>query len=384
MLVGTEGGKRRCSRCVSDDTIPGIRFDENGVCNYCKVHDELDKQYPIGIEGQKKLMGIVEKIKRDGQKKEYDCIVGLSGGTDSTFCLKIVKELGLRPLAVHFDNGWNSKVSETNMNKAIKKFGVDLQVVSVNHEEFKDLQRSFLKASVPDAEIPTDIAIHSILHKKAVEKRIKWIINGMNFRTEGIQPLEWSYMDGKYVRSVQKIFGNRELMSYPNLTIMDMVQYSLIKGIKTVPILNYMDYDKEETKRVLQQELGWTDYDGHHFESLFTRFIITDILWKKFSIDKRKIQLSAVVRSGQLSREEALSRLETPPRSNENLAKIVIRILNISENEFNEILDLPPRTFRDYPTSYPVIRALKYPIRIACSFDLIPKIFYEKYLGAMD
>ena len=371
-----------CSRCVSDTTIPDIQFDERGICNFCHIHDSLDKQFPLDGKGKQKLDRIVKKIQRDGQAQNYDCIVGISGGTDSTFCLYMAKQLGLRPLAVHFDNGWNSEVAVSNIKNAVKKLDVDLKWVTVDFREFSDIQRSFLKASVPDVEIPTDLAIHAILHRTAAENGVKWIINGMNFRTEGIQPLKWSYTDGRYIRSIQEQYGHCSLATYPNLTIPDMINFSLFKGIKTVPLLVYMNYSKKETRDILKREVDWTDYGGHHFESLYTRFVITDILWNKFRIDKRKVQLSAAVRSGKLNRYEALKILEVPPSADPEITKIVLGKIGITEEEFREILSLPKKIFLDYPSSYPLIRTLRWPIKLACSLNLIPRIFYEKYLGA--
>ncbi|WP_292393425.1 N-acetyl sugar amidotransferase [Methanoculleus sp. UBA303] len=371
-----------CSRCVSDTTIPDIQFDGKGICNFCQIHDSLDKQFPLDGRGEQKLNQIVEKIQKDGQAQKYDCIVGISGGADSTFCLYMAKKLGLRPLAVHFDNGWNSEASVSNIKNAIRKLEIDLKWITADFEEFCDIQRSFLKASVPDAETPTDLAIHAVLHRTAAENGVKWIINGMNFRTEGIQPLKWSYTDGRYVRSVQEEYGRRPLVMYPNLTISDMINFSLFKGIKTVPLLAYMDYSKEETKDILKREVDWTDYGGHHFESFYTRFVITDILWNKFRIDKRKVQLSAAVRSGKLTRYEALEVLKAPPSGDPEVTGIVLGKIGVTEEEFGEILSLPPKTFLDYSTSYPLIRVLKWPIKLACSLNLIPRIFYEKYLGA--
>ncbi|WP_292520578.1 N-acetyl sugar amidotransferase [Methanoculleus sp.] len=371
-----------CSRCISDATIPDIRFDERGVCNFCRIHDSLNEQFPLNDKGKQKLDQIVGKIQRDGQFRKYDCIVGVSGGTDSTFCLYMAKRLGLRPLAVHFDNGWDSEVSIANINNAIRILEVDLEWITVDFKEFSDIQRSFLKASVPDVEIPTDLAIHAVLHRVAAKNNVKWIINGMNFRTEGIQPLKWSYMDGRYVRSIQERYGHLPLVTYPNLTIRNMVDFSLIKGIKTLPLLAYMNYSKAETKDILRREVDWSDCGGHHFESLYTRFVITDLLWKKFGIDKRKIQLSAEVRSEKLTRDAALEILKTPPGGDAEVTEIVLGKIGFTEEEFREILSLPPKTFLDYPTSYPLIKALKWPIRLACSMNVIPKIFYEKYLGA--
>lgn len=371
-----------CSRCISDTTIADIRFDEEGICNFCHIHDSLDEQSPLDERGRRRLDQIVKTIQIDGHTRKYDCIVGVSGGTDSTFCLYMAKKLGLRPLAVHFDNGWNSEASVSNIRNAVRKLEIDLEWITVDFEEFSDIQRSFLKASVPDAETPTDLAIHAVLYRAAAEKNVKWIINGMNFRTEGIQPLKWSYADGKYVWKVQEQYGRYPFATYPNLTILDMINFSLIKGIRTVPLLAYMNYSKEETKDILKREVGWTDYGGHHFESLYTRFVITDILWSKFQIDKRKVQLSAAVRSGKLTPEAALDILKVPPSVDPENTRMVLEKIGLTEDEFKEILSLPQKTFLDYPTSYPLIRVLKWPIKLACSLNLIPKIFYKKYLEA--
>ncbi|SAI89304.1 hypothetical protein MBBA_2463 [Methanoculleus bourgensis] len=381
-MMDSDAKYQVCSRCVSDTTIPDIEFDENGTCNFCHIHDKLDAQFPLDERGKQKLDQIVDKIRKDGQNQKYDCIIGVSGGTDSTFSLYVAKKMGLRPLAVHFDNGWNSESSESNISNAVRKLGIELKRVNANFEEFSDIQRSFLKASVPDAEIPTDLAIGGVLHRTAMENGIRWIISGRNFRTEGIQPLKWSYMDGKYVQSVQEQYGHLPLMTYPNLTIPDMIYFSLINGIRSVSFLPYMSYSKEEMKEILKREVDWIDYGGHHFESLYTRFVITDILWAKFGIDKRKVQLSAAVRSGKLTRDTALEILKTPPSGDPEITRMVLEKIGFTEEEFEEILSLPQKTFLDYPTSYPLIRALKWPIKLACSLNLIPMIFYEKYLGA--
>lgn len=374
-------GYQICSRCVSDTTVPDIVFDDSGICNYCHIHDSLERNFPLSRDKTQNIDHQIRRIKECGRNRDYDCIVGISGGTDSTFCLYMAKEMGLRPLAVHFDNGWNSRTSVKNMQNSVQKLGVDLEWIRVDSKEFTDIQRSFLMASVPDAEIPTDLAIHAVLHRVAAEKNIKWIINGMNFRTEGIQPLKWSYMDAKYVKSVHKMFGSIPHSTYPTLTITDLIKFTLVKGVKTLPLLAYMDYSKEETKEILQRGLDWTDYGGHHFESLYTRFVITDILWGKFGIDKRKIQLSASVRSGKMQRKEALDILRTPPEKDPHITKVVLDKLGLSEEAFGEILFLNPKTFIDYSTNYPIIRAMKLPIRCACALNVIPKIFYAKYFG---
>ena len=202
---------RICTRCVSDTTIPGIRFDAAGVCNYCHVHDEMDRKYPLGEKGKEELRRKVAEIKRRGRKKKYDIVVGVSGGRDSTYALYQAVELGLRPLAVHFDNGWNSEIAVTNIKNATTKLGVDLHTHVADWEEFKELQISFLKASVSDAEIPTDVAIHGTLHQVAAKEGIRYLVFAHSFRTEGIMPIGWTYMDGRYINSVQRRFGRSRL-----------------------------------------------------------------------------------------------------------------------------------------------------------------------------
>ena len=199
---------RVCSRCVYDEETPHITFDEQGVCNYCRTQEELEKSYPAGEEGERLLRGIAERIKKDGKDKKYDCVVGVSGGCDSSYLVHyIVKELGLRPLAVHFDNTWNSTIATKNIHCVLEKLGVDLWTYVVDNKEYDDIYKSFLKAGVPDIESCTDIALAATLNMAAEKFGLRYVIEGHNFRTEGIAPLGWIYMDGKYIKSVHKKFG---------------------------------------------------------------------------------------------------------------------------------------------------------------------------------
>jgi len=223
---------RICSRCLLDTTVADIWFDDQGICKYCGIHDEMEKQYPSGEEGEKRLKEIIEKIKADGEGKEYDCVLGVSGGRDSTYTLYRAVKLGLRPLAVHFDNGWNSDIGLTNIKNAITKLNVDFHTVVADWEEFKDLQIAFLKASVPDAEVPTDFAIYSVLWKTAAEEGVKYVIEGHSFRTEGTSPISWTYMDGRYIRSIHKKFGKKKVTSFPIMGLSEFLYYTFIKNIK--------------------------------------------------------------------------------------------------------------------------------------------------------
>lgn len=371
-----------CSRCISDITIPGIRFDERGICNFCKAHDALEKQFPLNESGQQQLNQLLEKIKRAGRKKEYDCIVGVSGGRDSTYTLYLAKKLGLRPLAVHFDNGWNSEIAVSNIKNATDRLDVDLHTVVADWEEFKDLQRAFLKASVSDAEVPTDYVIISVLFQAAAEMGVKYLLNGHSFRTEGVAPMGWTYMDGRYIKSVHRRFGKEKITSFPVLSLSKLVYYTVVKSIKYIPLLQYCDYNQKEAGEILTKELGWKYYGGHHHESIYTHFFQSYLLPTKFKIDKRKLEYSALIRSGQMTREAAIKEMEDNPYPyNQEIVDYTISKLGLTTEEFHEIQSAGCKTFSDYPTYYPIIKATKIPIKIACKLNLLPQIFYDKYLG---
>jgi len=370
-----------CNRCVADTTIPGINFDKNGVCNYCKIHDEMELEYPQGKKAQKKLKGLVGKIKISGKGKKYDCIVGVSGGRDSTYLLYIAVKLGLRPLAVHFDNGWNSALAVTNIKNILTKLKIDLETLVVDWAEFKDLQRSFLFASVSDAEIPTDVGIFGTLHRTAAREGIKYILNGHSFRTEGVMPIGWTYMDGRYIKSVQKQFGTKKLKTFPNFCLWDMFYYTFIKKIKTVPLLNYVEYKHTNVAKVLEKEVDWTYSGGHHHESYYTHFFQSFLLPQKFKIDKRKIEYSAKIRSGQMKRVDAIREVSeiTYPYDPELVGYTVAK-LGFSQKEFEEkIMKRKVKTFRDYPTYYPLVKTIKPILKLAVRYNLIPQVLYQKF-----
>ncbi len=370
-----------CSRCILDNTVSDIWFDENGVCKYCHIHDAMNKQHPLGQELDKELSEIVDKIKKAGKNKKYDCICGVSGGRDSTYMLLTAVRLGLRPLAVHFDNGWNSNISVSNIKKACDKLSIDLHTVVADWEEFKDLQISFLKASVPDADIPTDFAIYSVLYDIANKEGIKFILNGHSFRTEGTSPISWTYMDPLYVKSVYKKFGkNKKIISFPHMSLLKHQYYIWIKRIREVRLMEFIDYKKKEVDVVLEKELEWQYYGGHHHENIFTKFFQSYYLPQKFNIDKRKIELSALIRTGQITKEKAIQEIESAPyHFDEEVVKYAINKLGLSQYEWDEIMKSPIISHNNFTTLLPLIRLLKFPIKIATKFKLIPSILYLKY-----
>ncbi len=370
-----------CSRCILDDRIPGITFDENGVCQYCKIHDELKRMYPLDDKGQENLDNLIKKVKRRGKGKKYDCIIGVSGGTDSTYTLYRLVKLGIRPLAVHFDNGWDSDIAVRNIKNACSIMNVDLYTYVVDWEEFKDLQKSFLKASTPDAEIPTDVGIHSILVKMAAKEGVKYVFNGHSFRAEGLMPIGWTYMDGKYIDYVHRKFGRIKLKTFPNFKIIDILYYNIILGIKVIPILNYFKYEKAKIKPFLEKELGWQDYGGHHHESVYTKFYQSYLLPRKFNIDKRIVDYSAMIREAVIDRETAIEEVErNPHRVKSEIIDYTISKLGLTKEEFNNIMNLPVKSFNDYPNYYKIIKFFRIPINLFVKLGLIPKLLYLKYL----
>ena len=371
-----------CTRCVIDASVPGACFDEEGVCNYCHLHDVLDKQWPKGDEGQRDIEAIVEEMKAHGRRKDYDCVVGLSGGTDSTYLLYLAKRLGLRPLAIHFDGGWNSEIAVRNIKQAVAKLDVDLYTYVVDWEEFKDILVAYLKSSLPWADAPTDMAIDATLYRVAAKEGIRYILNGSSFRTEGKMPTEWTYTDGRTIRYIHRHFGTMAMHSYPNLMLKDFIYFNIIRRIHPVRLLNHMDYHKSQARKVLENELDWQYYGGHHFESLYTRFAYAFWLPRKFGIDKRKITHSALVRNDEMTRDEALASLSESSYPEDKInedVKYVMKKLDLTREEFVQIMDAPPKRYSDYPSYYPVIHRMKGIIRPAFKIFLrwTPPMFHE-------
>lgn len=354
-----------CTRCIMDTSDPQIIFNQDGTCNHCLRYDELlGKRVYIGEEAQYRLDRLTTNIKRKRNREGYDCIIGVSGGVDSTYVAMLTKELGLNPLAVHFDNGWNSELAVKNIEKTLDQLDIDLFTYVIDWPTFKDLQLSFLKASTPDGEIPTDHAINALLFREANRRGIKYIINGMNFATESMAVKSWMYghSDWKYIKSIHKKFGSKKLTKYPKYTFIDLAYWTLIKQIKVISILNYIDYNKDHVMQTLKDKLGWVYYGGKHYESIYTRFYQGYILPEKFGIDKRIGHLSDLIRSEQISRNEAIKEMNKPKYEAKLLTQdreFIRKKFGLSEADFKKILDLPRKTFNDYPNSYNKVKLLK-------------------------
>ena len=355
-----------CRRCIMSTLADrSIEFDSLGICNHCRRYDELITTRTLGgAAGKTALDQIVGRMRRAGRGREYDCIVGVSGGVDSTYVAYLVKQLGLRPLAIHFDNGWDSELAIKNIERVLRVLDIDLHTHVVDWHEFRDLQLAFLRASTPDGEIPTDHGIFATLWTEAAKRGIRYIVSGMNFATEAVSVPDWSYghQDWRYIRDVHRIFGTVPLTTYPHYSLSGLAWMTVARRIRTVSILNYVDYHREEVMRLLQDQLGWIYYGGKHHESVYTRFWQGYVLPRKFGVDKRYGHLSDLINSGQLTRAQALEEIAKPPYPEEEQQQdlqYVVKKLGLSLAEFEQLMALPVKSFRDYRNSFQRVDTLK-------------------------
>jgi N-acetyl sugar amidotransferase len=352
----------RCSRCVLDNSVPEIRYDSMGVCNYCKLHDQLCSDYPNDDRGAEAIRALTEKMKIKGKGRAYDVIVGVSGGTDSTYLCHLAHELGLRTLAVHLDSGWNSEIAVSNIRKSLDKLGIDLYTHVVDWEEMKDLYRSVLRANIPWPDGVTDIAILGSLFKAASKFGVKYVFVGNNFRTEGRQPDAWTNFDARILKSIHRKFGTKTLKTFPQFTPFHLLYYSIVRGVSMVRPFYFIPYNKAEAKELLKRQYDWQDYGGHHHESIFTRYIIGVWLPQKFKIDKRLVTLSAYVRSGEMDRSKAIATLQDPAYSPDRMqadAEYIAKKLDFSAQEFEAIWKGANNQHTDFPSYAFYYRNLK-------------------------
>ena len=340
-----------------DTSDPDISFDQNQFCNNCTTCIEESKLIrPKGKERIDKLRFTVEKIKKSSEGKKYDCLIGMSGGIDSSYLAYLVTELGLKPLALHMDNGWNSQEAVKNIKNVCTKLNIDYSSHVLDWKEFKDIQLSFLKSSIVEVEIPTDAAISGTLYRMAAKHNIKYIISGCNYASEGILPKKWFYdpNDTKLFKSIQKIFGKEKIKKFPFLDYKRHFYYKFFKGIKIVYILNLYDYDKEEAKKILKEKLDYNDHGGKHHESVYTRFMQSYVQPVKFNLDYRRATYSSLICSNFMTREEALKLLENSPYEDEQVEKDITYVskkFGITEDDFKNIINKPAKSYKDYPNS---------------------------------
>lgn len=371
------GGRpyQQCSISVMDTIAdPNITFDEKGICNYYYTYKEDEKKYVIhGKEGLELLESRFNEIKDNKGNNKYDCILGLSGGVDSTYLCLLAKEKGLNPLVVHCDNGWNSELAQHNIEQTVKRCGFDLFTYVINWAEFRELQLSYLKASVVDIEVLTDHAFMAVLYEQARKWKIKYVLAGMNIVTEQVLPSYWIYSKGDEVniKDIQKKFGTRpmkELKTFPFLNYGTKKYCEEVLKMEVITPLNWIDYNYDDVKKRIIEDLGWRDYGGKHYESVWTRFYQGYILPKKFHIDKRKAHLSNLIFSGQIDKQKALEILSNPSLPEKQLKQdyeFVLKKFGLSEEQFEQIMAQPRREHNEFETQkgfwskYPYLRFLR-------------------------
>lgn len=382
MTINKNVEKIICNRCVYDNiNTQKISFDEDGVCNYCHQINDMKVKYRTGLpDGEVIFEKIVKKIKKSGRGKKYDCVLGVSGGTDSSYMAYLaVEKYGLKPLAVHLDNTFNNGIATENIHKVLGALNIDLITHVVERSEAEDIYRAFFKASVIDFDVFLDIGVPQLLYKSAAKYGVKYQLEGHSFMAEGISPLGTMYADGKYLASVHKLFGKDKLETFPNMSLFDFIKWITYYRIEKIRPLWYVNYSKEEARKFLIKKFNWVYYGGHHLENRTTAFQHSVLGPKKFGIDSRANSLSASVRSGKILREDALSELSKPPLIEQDLVEYIQKRLGLSETEYEEIMAMPPKTWQDYQTYKNSFERLRPFFYVLLKLKLIPESFYIKY-----
>jgi N-acetyl sugar amidotransferase len=339
-----------------DTTDSKISFDESGLCDHCQnFYAVIEPSWQRQLSDTKALDSLVDKIKAEGKGKEYDCIIGLSGGMDSSYLLYYAKEvLGLRPLAYSVDTGWTLNVALENIEKLVRGLGLELHTDIINWNEMKDLQLAFFKSQVAYQDLPQDHVIFSGLYNYAVKNKIKYVLTGGNLATECVrEPIEWVYQnDLTHIKDIHQRFGEKPIRDLPMTSMFKYkLYYRYVKGMKVVRFLDMIPYDKQLATTTLNERFDWQPYQNKHFESVFTRFYEGYWLVKKFGFDKRKAHFSSLILTNQLSREEALKTLEHPPYDERQALKdldYICRKLSISKEDFLDLMNQPNKTYKDY------------------------------------
>jgi hypothetical protein len=370
-----------CTRCIYDTSLPSITFNTNGVCNYCEMSDSLVEEYGTGrSKGEKTLEGIISEIKIAGKNKKYDCIIGVSGGTDSSYMLHWAIEKGLRPLAVHYDNTYNTAMATQNITNITSKLNIDLFTYVVDNNEVDDIYKAFFLSNVSELDACTDLALAETMYRAADKYKVKFVLEGHSFIEEGISPLGKSYFDGRYIASIHKQFGKLKLKTFPNMPFWTFIKWIAVKKIKKIRPYWYLNYSKDEAKKLLTEKYGWQDYGGHHLENRMTAFSHSVYFPQKFDIDYRNNTLSALVRNGKMKREDAIKTYyETPPYIEEGLIDYVKKRMNFKDEEFEKIMKAKPKYWYEYPTYKKRFERLRPLFAILYKSNLVPKSFYMKY-----
>jgi len=370
-----------CTKCIYDQKILGINFDKNGICNYCLQIESLLKEYKTGLpEGENIFNLILNEIKDSGKNKKYDCIIGVSGGTDSSYLLHLAKKVwGLKPLAVHYDNTWNSAIATININKMLKQLYIDLYTHVVDNKEVDDIFKSFFFAGVPELEASTDLAYAYLLRIVSKKFNINYILEGHSFVTEGISPLGLNYFDGKYIKEIHKKFGKIKLKTYPLLTLTKFLKSIIFDRVKFIRPFWYINYSKESAQQFLKDKYNWKYYGGHHLENRMTAFYHQVYLPQKFNVDLRTLSLSALTRSGIMKRDDAINELKKKRNIDNSLIKLFKKRLNLTDMEYNNVMNSEPNYWQSYPTYKKFFEFFGPIFYFFAKLNLLTMSFYLKY-----
>ena len=369
-----------CKRCIYDERVNAITFDNNGECNYCKQIDNLKVQYGTGTSiGDKALELIIEDVKKAGKGKKYDCVVGVSGGTDSSYMLYLTLKWGLRPLAVHYDNTWNSAIATENIRKVLSVLNVDLYTHVTDNKEADDIFKAFFTASVAEIEASTDLALAEVMYRAASKYGVKYVFEGHSFITEGITPVGKNYFDGKYIKSIHNKYGKYPMKTYPLMTFSRFLYWTVFKRIKKIRPFWYIDYNKEEARSFLEKEYNWKYYGGHHLENRMTAFLHSYYIPNKFNTDFRNNTLSAKVRMGNMDRAEAWKEYNTKPHLEADLLDYFKKRLSLNDDEFHDIMNKAPKFWYEFPNYKKRFERLRPLFFILAKANLVPMSFYLKY-----
>jgi N-acetyl sugar amidotransferase len=369
-----------CTRCIYDEQVPGITFDGAGVCNYCRQVEAMEQEYGTGKpQGERRLQQLVEQIRAAGAGKRYHCVVGVSGGTDSSYLLVKAIEWGLRPLAVHYDNTWNTAIATENIRKVTTALKVDLFTHVLDNRESEDIFRAFLRAGVPEFDASTDIGYAQTLRVAAAKYRVPYILEGHSFKAEGISPIGKNYFDGRYIQDIHDRYGSMRLKSYPNMTFWQFMKWLLVYRQSFIRPLWYIEYSKSAARAMLSATTGWQYYGGHHLENRATCFLHTVYNPQKFGLDHRNLSLAAEVRAGLLPRDEALRQYRKPLVPDPELIAYVKKRLALSDAEYEQLMQGPRRSFRDFKTYKARFERLRPLFFLLAKANRVPMSFYLKY-----
>jgi len=376
----SRAGVRICSRCIYDERVSAISFDSEGICNYCRQVEQLTTQYGTGAsEGEACLLRIIDGIRKQGLGRRYDCVIGVSGGTDSSYLVHWAVKHGLRPLAVHYDNTWNTAIATQNIRKVLAGTGIDLYTHVVDNKEADDIFRAFFLAGVPEIEAATDLGYAYTLRRAAAAHGVRAILEGHSFVAEGITPLGRNYFDGKYIRAIHAMYGTRPIKTYPLMTFTRFLKSAIIDRPRFIRPLWYLRYSKEEAQELLRSRYRWEYYGGHHLENRMTAFCHGVYLPAKFGADMRNNTLAARVRNGSLGRPAAWDEYNTPPTVEPRLVEYFRKRLGFSEVEYERVMAAPPRSWHEFPTYKRRFERFRPLFAVLARANLVPMSFYLKY-----